>query len=55
MLNFHDLPDEVIFKILSYPEAKDLISCGQVSKRIKRISRDNTLWETANLEKKLNF
>ena len=53
MLNFQDLPDELVLKILSYPEAKDLISCGQVSKRIRRISRDNTLWETANLEKKV--
>ena len=53
MSNFHDLPDEVILKILSYSEIKALISCGQVSKRIRRISRDNSLWETVNLEKKI--
>ena len=53
MLNFQDIPDELVLKILSYPEAKDLISCGQVSKRIRRISRDSTLWVTANLEKKI--
>ena len=53
MLNFQDLPDELVLKILSYPKAKDLISCGQVSKRIRRISRDGTLWVTVNLEKKI--
>ena len=53
MLNFQDLPDEVILKILSYAEAIDLINCGQVSKKIRRISQDGTLWATANLEKKI--
>ena len=53
MLNFQDLPDELVLKILSYQEAKDLVSCGQVSKRIRRISHDGTLWVTANLEKKM--
>ena len=52
MLNLQDLPDEVILKILSYQRAKELISCGQVSKRIRRISRDNSLWVIVNLEKK---
>ena len=53
MLNFQDLPDEVVLKILSFSETKDLITCGQVSKRIRRISHDGTLWVTANLEKKI--
>ena len=53
MLNFQDLPDELVLKILSYHEAKHLVSCGQVSKRIRRISHDGTLWVTANLENKI--
>ena len=53
MSNFHDLPDELILKILSYSEIKALISCGQVTKKIRRISRDNSLWVTVNLEKKI--
>ena len=53
MLNFQDLPDEVVLKILSFSETKDLISCGQVSKRIRRISHDGTLWVTTNLKKKI--
>ena len=53
MSNFHDLPDELILKILSYSEIKALISCGQLSKRIRRISRDGSLWVKANLGKKI--
>ena len=50
---WQDLPDELILKILSYLEVKDLISCGQVSKRTRNISRDSSLWVTVNLEKKI--
>ena len=50
---WQDLPDELILKILSYSEVKDLISCGQVSKRTRNISRDSSLWVTVNLEKKI--
>ena len=53
MLNFQDLPDELVLRILSYSETKDLITYGQVSKRIRGISHDSTLWATANLEKKI--
>ena len=53
MLTSQDLPDELVLKILSFSETKDLIGCGQVSKRIRRISHDGTLWATANLEKKI--
>ena len=50
---WQDLPDELILKILSYSEVKDLISYGQVSKRTRNISQDSSLWVTANLEKKI--
>ena len=53
MLNFQDLPDELVLKILGYSETKDLITYGQVSKRIRRISYDDKLWITANLVKKI--
>ena len=39
-------------KILSYSETKHLIACGQVSKRIRRISQD-VPWRTVNLERKI--
>ena len=53
MLTLQDLPDELLLKILSFSETKDLIGCGQLSKRIRRISHDSTLWMTANLDKKI--
>ena len=53
MLNFQDLPDELVLKVLRYSETRDLISCGRVSRRIRRISYDSTLWVVANLEKKI--
>ena len=53
MSNFQDLPDELILKILSYSEIKALLTCGQLDKRIRQISHDNSLWVTANLEKKI--
>ena len=53
MKNFQDLPDELVLKILSYSETKELLICGQVSKRIRRISHDGTLWVSANLVKKI--
>ena len=53
MKKFQDLPDELVLKILKYSKTKDLISCGQVSKRTRRISHDGTLWVSANLEKKV--
>ena len=53
MSNFQNLPDELVLKILRSSETKDLISCGQVSRRIRRIGHDNSLWKTVNLEKKI--
>jgi hypothetical protein len=53
MMNFQNLPDELVLKIFNYSEINHLLTCGQVSKRIRRISRDDTLWVTANLEKKI--
>ena len=52
MSDFQDLPEELILRILSYTEIKAFIRCGQVSTRIRRISHDNSLWMTVNIEKK---
>jgi hypothetical protein len=51
--NLQDLPDELILQVLSYSEPKDLISSGQVSKRLRSISYDNSLWQRVNLSKKI--
>ena len=53
MSNFQYLPDELVLIILKNIETKDLISCGQVSRRIRKISQEDSLWVTANLEKKI--
>ena len=41
-LQFHALPNEVIFHVFSYLKIVDLLKCGQVSKRFRAIS--NNLW-----------
>ena len=38
MSKIQDLPDELVLKILRNSETKDLISCGQVSRRIRKIA-----------------
>jgi hypothetical protein len=52
MSSFLDLPDELILKVFSYTETVDLLRCGQVSKRIRTISNDNSLFQTVNLSNK---
>ena len=44
-----DLSDEMQLKIFSYLSVKDLIRCGQVSSRTRRICRDESLWNSINL------
>ena len=53
MLSFQDLPDELVLRILGYSKTQDLIIYGQVSKRIRKISHDGTLWATVDLAKKI--
>ena len=52
MSSFLDLPDELILKVLSHTEIAALLSCGQVSKRIRTISNDNSLFQMVNLSNK---
>ena len=39
MSQFQNLPDEIILKVLGHLKVKDLLICGQLSKRIRAISR----------------
>ena len=39
-----DLPNEIITKVLSYLEIRDLIFFGHLSKRTRVVSRNKTLW-----------
>ena len=49
MKRFLDLPDELILKVFSYTERVDHWRCGRVSKRIRNISKDNSLIPKVNL------
>ena len=44
-----DLPDEVILEILGYLDSKGVIYCGHLSRRIRTISQDESLWQKWNL------
>lgn len=46
---FEDLPDEVILEILRYLDSRDVIYCGHLSRRIRFISQDESLWQKINL------
>ena len=52
MSQFQDLPNENILKVLSYLKVKDLLRCGQVSKRIRAVSLDKSLYQKMNLKEK---
>ena len=52
MSSFLDLPNEIILKVLSYTEITDILRCGQVSKRIRTISNDKSLFQIVNLSGK---
>ena len=53
MYHFLDLPDELILKVLSYTETVDILRCGGVSKRIRTISNDNSLFQSVDLSGKI--
>ena len=53
MSSFLELPDELSLKVFSYTETADILMCGQVSKRIRIISNDNSLFQTVNLRNKI--
>ena len=46
---FEDLPDEILLKILSLMDIKGILQCGNVSKRLRAISNDQSLWFKLNL------
>ena len=48
-VQFIDLPDEIILKVMSNFKGKELLQLGQVSKRIRNISHDNSLWLNVDL------
>ena len=51
MASIKDLPDEIILKVTNYLELKDLAKFGEVSKKMRIISSDQSLWKKINLSK----
>ena len=43
-----DMPDEIILKIFTFLDIKEILKCGQVSQRIRAISNDESLWLQLN-------
>ena len=51
MASIHDLPEEIILKMVNFLELKDIAKFGEVSKRMRAISRVPSLWQKINLSK----
>ena len=47
-VQLEDLPDEVILKICSFMDIREILKCAQVSKRFQAISKDESLWLKLN-------
>ena len=45
----NDLPEEVLLKIYAYLSIRNLVRCSGVSKRIRRVCLDESLWQKINL------
>jgi hypothetical protein len=50
--HFEGLPDEIILKIFSLLDIKGVLQCSQVSKRLRDISNDKSLWLKLNLSRR---
>ena len=51
MASIQDLPDEIILKVIKYLSINQLVKFGEVSKRMKDISCDKSLWQNMNLSR----
>ena len=51
MASFEEFPDEIMLKVIKLLNIKDLIKFGHVSKRMRKIRSDQSLWEKINLSK----
>ena len=47
-VQLEELPDEVILNIFSFMDIREILKCGQVSKKIRAVSTDESLWSKLN-------
>ena len=51
-IKFEAFPNELLLNILGFLEIVDLIKCSQISKRVRVICYEKSLWQKINLSKK---
>ena len=51
MASIQDFPDEIILKVINYLDINELVKFGEVSKRMRGIGSDQTLWQKMNISK----
>ena len=51
MASIQDLPDEIILKVIEYLNINQLVKFGEVSKRMRAVRNDQSLWKKINLSK----
>lgn len=49
ILQFEDLPAEIDIKMMSYLDITDLVRFTRVSKRIRALGQDESLWQKVDL------
>ena len=50
-----NLPNEILLNIFDYMDIEDLIICGLVSRRIRMIVHDHSLWQKVDQQTKINL
>ena len=55
-MNLQNMPDEILIKVFSNLEMRELLVCGRVSKRIGNLCHDRALWKNVrkSMEEKTN-
>ena len=51
-MSIQELPDEMIMNIMKYMDEKTLIICTKVSRRIRELSMDKSLWQNVKVTSK---
>ena len=51
ILELDDFPDEIMHKVFACLDLKDLLNCGQVAKRFRKIAHDKFLWQRTDLSR----
>ena len=53
LIQLQDMPDEILLKTFKYLDRITLLRCSKVSRRFRKISQDDSLWQKVNLCRKI--